>query len=226
MIGFYDYTVILTYISLLVSVFGITQAIDGRFRTALVCLVISGFCDMFDGKIARSKKNRSKDQKLFGVQIDSLSDVICFGIFPAVICYILGVRGVLGGIILAYYCICSVIRLAFFNVLETNRQIKEDGANKYYYGLPVTSITLILPVVFLLSFVISAYAFKWVLLAMLFIVATLFILKFRLRKPTNKQICILLIIVAFIVSIILLYSDYCIKHNVIKEKALIYDLTE
>lgn len=226
MIGFYDYTVILTYVSLLSSVFGITQAIDGRFRTAIVCLTISGLCDMFDGKIARSKKDRSNDQKLFGVQIDSLCDVICFGIFPVVICYILGVRGIFGGIVIGYYSICSVIRLGFFNVLETNRQIKEDGSNKYYYGLPITSITIILPVVFLLSFVISAYAFKWVLLGMLFIVATLFILKFRLRKPTNKQLIILVIIVSFIVSFILLYSDYCIKHNIVKEKALINDLSE
>lgn len=226
MIGFYDYTVILTYVSLLSSVFGITQAIDGRFRTAIVCLAISGLCDMFDGKIARTKKNRTDDQKLFGVQIDSLCDVICFGIFPVVICYILGVRGVLGGIAVAYYSICSVIRLGFFNVLETNRQIKEDGANKYYYGLPITSITMILPVVFLLSFVISAYAFKWVLLGMLFIVGTLFILKFRLRKPTNKQLIILVIIVSFIVSFILLYSDYYIKHNIVKEKALINDFYE
>lgn len=226
MIGFYDYTVILTYISLLCSVFGITQAIDGRFRTAIVCLAISGLCDMLDGKIARTKKNRSNDQKLFGVQIDSLCDVICFGIFPTVLCYILGVRGILGGIVIGYYCVCSVIRLGFFNVLETNRQMKEDGANKFYCGLPITSITIILPVVFLLSFFISAYAFKWVLLAMLFVVATLFILNFRLRKPTNKQLYLMVIIVAFIVSIILLYSDYRIKHKVIQEEALLNELRE
>lgn len=226
MIGFYDYTVILTYISLLCSVFGITQAIDGRFRTAIVCLALSGLCDMFDGKIARKKKNRTNDQKLFGVQIDSLCDVICFGIFPTILCYILGVRGILGGIVIGYYCICSVIRLGFFNVLETNRQMKEDGANKYYYGLPITSITIILPMVFLLSFVISPYAFKRVLLAMLFIVATLFILKFRLKKPTNKQLLLLVIVVAFIVSYILLHSDYRIKHKIIQEKALINEICE
>lgn len=226
MIGFYDYTVILTYTSLLCSVFGITQAIDGRFRTAIVCLAISGLCDMLDGKIARTKKNRTNDQKLFGVQIDSLCDVICFGIFPTVLCYILGVRGILGGIVIGYYCVCSVIRLGFFNVLETNRQMKEDGANKFYCGLPITSITIILPVVFLLSFFISAYAFKWVLLAMLFVVATLFILNFRLRKPTNKQLYLMVIIVAFIVSIILLYSDYRIKHKVIQEEALLNELRE
>lgn len=226
LIGFYDYTVILTYISLFCSVFGITQAIDGRFRTAIVCLALSGLCDMFDGKVARSKKNRTNDEKLFGVQIDSLVDVICFGVFPTVLCYILGVRGILGGIVIGYYCVCAVIRLGFFNVLETNRQLKEDGANKYYHGLPVTSITIILPIVFLLSFVISAYAFKWVLLSMLFVVATLFILNFKLKKPTNKQLVVMVVVVSIIVSVILLYSDYRIRHKPVREEALINELFE
>jgi Phosphatidylserine synthase len=226
MIGYYDYTVILTYISLLCSVFGMTQAIDGRFRVAIACLAISGLCDMFDGKIARTKKNRSNDQKLFGVQIDSLCDVICFGIFPAMLSYILGVRGILGGIVLAYYCVCSVIRLGFFNVLETNRQLQEDGANKYYYGLPITSITIILPFVFLLNFFVSACVFKWSLLVTLFVVATLFILNFRFKKPTSKQLYSLVIIVACAVLIILLYSDYHIKHKHIDEKALMEQLSD
>lgn len=83
MIGFYDYTVVLTYISLMCSVFGITQAIGGHYRTAIICLALSGLFDMFDGKIARTKKNRTDDEKLFGVQIDSLCDVVwnyCSGI--------------------------------------------------------------------------------------------------------------------------------------------------
>lgn len=80
MIGFYNYTVILTYVSLLISVFGMIQAFGGRFRTAIMCLALSGLCDMFDGKIARSKKNRTDDEKLFGIQIDSLCDVICLSL--------------------------------------------------------------------------------------------------------------------------------------------------
>lgn len=226
MIGYYDYTVILTYISLLCSVFGITQAIDGRFRTAIVCLALSGLFDMLDGKVARTKKNRTADEKLFGVQIDSLCDVICFGIFPVILCYILGVRGVLGGIVIGYYSVCSVIRLGFFNVLETNRQMKEDGANKYYRGLPITSITIIFPSVFLLSFVISPFAFKWVLLSMLFIVANLFIINFWVRKPTNRQLAVIVIVVAIIVSVILLYSNYRIRRKIVPEEALINELCD
>jgi CDP-diacylglycerol--serine O-phosphatidyltransferase len=181
---------------------------------------------MLDGKVARKKKNRTNDEKLFGVQIDSLCDVICFGVFPMILCYILGVRGILGGIVMGYYCVCSVIRLGFFNVLETNRQMKEDGANKFYHGLPITSITIILPAVFLLSFVIPQYAFRWVLLAMLFIVATLFIINFKLRKPSNKQLSLIVIVVAFIVSIILLYSEYRVKHRIIREDPLINEFIE
>ena len=47
LIGVYDYTVILTYIGLSISVIGMTQAIDGKFRTAIICLALSGLCDMF-----------------------------------------------------------------------------------------------------------------------------------------------------------------------------------
>ena len=54
-LGIYDYTVILTYISLGISVFGISRALEGDFKVAIFCLALSGLCDMFDGKIARTK---------------------------------------------------------------------------------------------------------------------------------------------------------------------------
>jgi len=100
-IGFYNYTVILTYISLISSVLGITEAFHEDYKTAILCLAISGICDAFDGRVARRKKNRTEDEKDFGIQLDSLVDVICFGVFPALICYLLGVRGWLGLIIAA-----------------------------------------------------------------------------------------------------------------------------
>ena len=63
MIGFYDYTVILTYISFASSISGIFLATRGHFNWAIFCLAFSGLCDMFDGKIARTKKNRTEDEK-------------------------------------------------------------------------------------------------------------------------------------------------------------------
>ena len=61
MIGFYDYTVIMTYISVVSSMIGIFCAVTDHISAAVCCLAFSGLCDMFDGKIARTKKNRTEE---------------------------------------------------------------------------------------------------------------------------------------------------------------------
>lgn len=78
MIGFYDYTVILTYLSLLSGTTGIMLCLNGVGHPYLgmFFLLFSGLCDTFDGKVARSKKNRTEQMKKFGIQIDSLSDLV------------------------------------------------------------------------------------------------------------------------------------------------------
>ena len=208
LIGFYDYTVILTYISLISSVLGMTRAIHGDYKSAILCLALSGICDAFDGRVARTKKNRSDDEKAFGVQLDSLCDVICFGIFPATICYLLGVRGTTGVILVMFYCICAVIRLGFFNVLEAKRQAVEEGATKVYHGLPVTSIAFILPLAFWLQFILSDLVFMVLLHAILLVVGFLFILDFPLRKPSLKTIISLSLVLVFTVGIIMAYTRF------------------
>ena len=145
LIGFYDYTVILTYISVISAVVGMIFAHQGSFGGAMLCLFLSGFCDAFDGTVARSKKNRTEDEKAFGIQLDSLCDVVSFGVAPAFACYCMGVNSVPGMVILCVYVVCAVIRLAFFNVQEAKRQQVEEGCNKYYRGLPVTSSAIIWP---------------------------------------------------------------------------------
>lgn len=215
LIGVYDYTVILTYVGLSISVIGMTQAIAGEFRTAIVCLALAGLCDMFDGKIARSKKNRTEEEKLFGMQLDSLCDVICFGVYPAMICWLLGVRGMLGRVLICFYCICSVIRLSYFNVLETKRQQEEEGANKYYHGLPITSMAIVLPMVFMLQVFVSNITFIVALHISLFVVGFLFIVDFRLKKPGNTFLAVIVLVVAVAVIITLFLSDFKIpKWNI------------
>ena len=207
-IGFYDYTVVLTYLSLISSVFGITQAIHGDYKQAIFCLALSGIFDAFDGRVARTKKNRTEDEKNFGIQLDSLCDVVCFGAFPALICYLLGVRGLLGLIIVFFYCTCAVIRLAFFNVLEGKRQHAEGGSNKVFRGLPVTSIAFILPLTFWLQFLMPDLAFLVLLHVVLAVVGFLFILDFPLRKPNLKQLLILIAAVTITVGIIFAYTKF------------------
>ena len=181
-LGFYDYTVILTYASLLSAVSSMFYASQGNYFYAVFFLMLSGLCDAFDGAVARSKKDRTEEGKSFGIQIDSLCDLISFGVAPAALCFFLGVDGLAGRLILFFYCLCAVIRLAFFNVLEIQRQQTEGGANKYYRGLPVTSISMIFPVVYLLRSVCSGEVFAGILHGMLIIVAFLFVLDFKVKK--------------------------------------------
>ena len=151
MIGFYDYTVILTYISFASSISGIFLATRGHFNWAIFCLAFSGLCDMFDGKIARTKKNRTEDEKRFGIQIDSLCDVVCFGVFPIVLCYELGMTHFYSIPILIFYGLAGVIRLGYFNVMEEKRQNETSANRKYYQGLPITSMSVALPLLFVFA---------------------------------------------------------------------------
>ena len=145
MIGFYDYTVILTYISLASSILGMISACYARIGWAIFFLGMSGLLDTFDGKVARTKKNRTEDQKRFGIQIDSLCDIVCFGVCPVIICWFSGMQAPWEVAILIFYCLAGLIRLAYYNVMEEKRQQETDEKRKYYQGLPITSIAVILP---------------------------------------------------------------------------------
>ena len=211
MIGFYNYTVVLTYTSLGISVFGMTQAIHGRFKTAIICLALSGLCDMFDGKIARTKKDRTEDEKAFGIQIDSLCDVVCFGAFPALICYLLGVRGPLGIAVIILYCVNSVIRLAYFNVMEMKDALVTADGEKFYRGLPITSMAVVLPLVFMIQFFVPDWIFRICLHLALLGVGVLFVVNFRLRKPKNSTLAILVSVVGIAVLIMIIFTNYRVR---------------
>lgn len=190
MIGFYNYTVILTYMSLASSMLGIFFAlgIDGvgsNPRYAIICLMVSGLFDMFDGKIARTRK-RTEDEKNFGIQIDSLCDLVCFGVLPSVIGYAVGMRGHADMIVLMAFPLCAVIRLAYFNVTEETRQKKTSETRKEYEGLPVTSVALIIPLLYSFKNEIGNENFPVVYGVFMIFIAIAFITRFKMKKPDMK----------------------------------------
>ena len=202
MIGFYNYTVILTYISLLISSAGICLAASGRPYAALFCLLASGICDMFDGKIARTRKQSTEEERRFGIQIDSLCDVICFGVLPAAIGVSLApadsvplkaVLWTLAGL----YILCALIRLAYFNVTEETRQSTEGGRRTHYLGVPVTTSAVVFPMVFAVAEFLGslgrvpAVLAPWLYPAFLVITAGAFILPVRVRKPHGAGLIML-----------------------------------
>lgn len=209
MIGYYNYTVILTYMSLVSSVLGMffAMGMSGNVNPeyAIICLMISGLCDMFDGKVARTKKNRSESEKQFGIQIDSLCDAVCFGVLPSVIGYSVGMKSWCDVPVLVMFPLCAVIRLAYFNVAEEERQKQTSDVRKVYEGLPVTSVALILPLLYSFHKDIGSEWFPTVYGGALLIIAVAFITRFKVKKPTMKTM-ITFIVVGAVEMVWMLYK--------------------
>lgn len=203
MIGFYNYTVILTYLGLASGIIGIINAVQGKVTIAIFCLLLSGFFDMFDGLVARTKKDRTKQEKNFGIQLDSLSDVICFGVLPAMIGYAVGLNKWYFYIILIVYVLAALIRLAYFNVTEEERQEQTCEVRKEYLGLPVTSAALIIPIIYIFILYLKS-KFYLLYAATLLIVAIAFLAKFKIKKLKLKGMIAVLIIGIIELAILLL----------------------
>lgn len=148
LLGYYDYTVILTYGGMLSAFLGILKVLHGHYWGAVLCLMIAGVCDMFDGMVAATK-TRNDMEKRFGIQIDSLSDLISFGVLPAIFVYRISDEPAWIGAVCAAFVLCALIRLAYFNVLEEERQKQTQEKRKSYLGVPVTVVAVLLPLVFL-----------------------------------------------------------------------------
>lgn len=210
MVGFWDYTVILTYISVAASAMGIYLSVNEEFFYAIICLLVSGLCDMFDGMVARTKKNRTDDEKSFGIQLDSLADVVCFGVFPATFGYMLckdTVFAIPSIAVGAIFILCAIIRLAYFNVTEESRQAQTNEKRKHYEGLPVTSIALVSPVLYCFKGLLGD-GFPLAYIILLFLVAVAFVIKFKVKKLGNAGNMVLAVLGILIFTILLVLKIF------------------
>lgn len=213
MIGFYDYTVILTYLSLFSAGTGIFVSLSGNGHPywGTFFLLFCGLCDAFDGQVARTKKNRTKMEQNYGIQIDSLSDLIAFGVLPACIGMALVrtsplLQSIFGSdkdnvplrivsvvlfAVMVLYILAALIRLAYFNVTEEERQRTEGGVRRTYTGLPVTSAALIFPSVMLFRYILPM-DISIVYFPVTLITGFLFLSKLQIPKPHLRGILIMI----------------------------------
>lgn len=213
-VGFYHYGVILTYLSVIAAITGICFSVggnkDARPDIGVFCLLISGFCDAFDGAVAKTRKNRTKEDKMFGERIDSLSDLIAFGVAPAMIgfgmrlnrWYFIPVYGI--------FVLCALIRLAYFDVTEEIRTEDENcGRRLYYEGLPVTNVAFALPIFYLVATMFPPHSLtrNIVMLVGYLLLAALFVIRFKMPKLRVKGL-----IIAMLVLIVILVSLFLVRH--------------
>ncbi len=181
-IGYFRKCDILTMLGTTIAFLGMYCAFKSHFCLAAFCLFLCGVCDSFDGTLARKYKY-NKCQKEYGVQLDSLSDVICFGVLPAIITVLIS-NGFLSVIVCIFYMLAGVIRLAYFNMLHTTK----TGKTGEYIGLPITTVAIVYPVVLVSLRLINSQLLSKVLPVILLILGILFISKFKLKKPNASKI--------------------------------------
>ena len=175
-IGSLHLSVALTYAGSAISVLGIALTISGHLSGAVACLVVAGLADLFDGPVARSTQ-RTDFQRAFGVQLDSLADVVSFLVFPVVlVASLVGSWWVVP--VLAGYTVAGLARLTYF----TLGAAEDDTPVSHYRGLPVTYAALVLPLVALLRPHLSV-GFGLVLSLVTAALAVLFVLDVPVPKP-------------------------------------------
>ncbi len=142
--GIYILPTIFTIGTIFCGFYAVINAMKGEFNLAAIALGFAVVCDGLDGRIARLTNSCSE----FGVQMDSLADVITFGLAPAVLAYVWGAKSIVptvppyakhvqqtGWIVCFAFVICGAMRLARFNIQTSRPQI--PSAKKYFVGMPI-----------------------------------------------------------------------------------------
>lgn len=181
---------------------GATHA-DEFYRAALL-IVFAMFFDMLDGRVARM----TKTQSAFGLQLDSLADVVSFGVAPAVLMYNWSLvnAGVFGLLVSFLFVAAGVVRLARFNVLSMSAEGAPKKASKYFLGLPIPAAAGVVVAVVIANHGSStgfeSQAYLWPMMGLTFLLAFLMIsnVQFRSFKRVKLDIATVLLVMFVIGS--------------------------
>ena len=200
---------ILTLIGVCIGLSSIKFAFDGKFELSIIAVIIAGIIDGLDGRIARLIKGTSK----VGKELDSLTDVISFGVAPAFIMYFwaLSEIGRLGWLISLIYVVCVALRLARFNV---SSEAESSWRDNFFEGIPSPAggILVLMPLV--LSFSEFKYLnenYKLIVPILFIIISILLISKiptYSLKKivvPRSTTIFLLFVVILYF-GLLLIYT--------------------
>ena len=177
---------------------------EGVLLPAVLCLMLCGFVDCIDGRIARACKRRSRDEKRFGVQIDSLCDLIAFGLLPGIIGFSVGLDGVLGIAVVCIFVLAALVRLAYFNVRTAADEESSDSGHLSYVGLPVTAVSLLIPLLCLFHMILPQQVFIVCYGLVLLGTAMAFVWPFTMKKPGLKKVILMIACGAVLMAALLI----------------------
>ena len=200
---------ILTLVGVCIGLSSIKFAFDGKFELSIIAVIVAGIIDGLDGRIARLIKGTSK----VGKELDSLTDVISFGVAPAFIMYFwsLSEIGRVGWLISLIYVICVALRLARFNV---NSEGESSWKDNFFEGIPSPAggILVLMPLIYSFSEIQLFNPNYKTIVPILFISISILLISkvptYSLKKivvPRSATI-FLLLIVALYFGLILIYT--------------------
>ncbi|MGF1609776.1 MAG: CDP-diacylglycerol--serine O-phosphatidyltransferase [Kiloniellales bacterium] len=148
----------LTLLALCAGITAMRYALDQAWERAVIAVMVASVLDGLDGRIARALKAQSR----FGAELDSLSDIVCFGVAPAVVIYLwsLNAAGGLGWALALLFAVCCALRLARFNIALDEVDRRPAWMHNYFVGVPAPAAAglALLPLVLGLQFEESAFA--------------------------------------------------------------------
>jgi len=181
-IGQYRLCDLVTMCSTLSAIIGIILCFKGHTNIPFLLLVVCCICDCFDGTIARRRKNNEFETS-YGVELDSLSDLVAFGVFPAVMA-LTTVKYSWFMYILPLYVLAGLVRLTYFNALNINKKAEKG----YFRGVPITAIALIYPFFYFIK-INSTTVYSILTVCLFILIGILFITNIRVKKP-NLEVLI------------------------------------
>ncbi len=200
-IGFYNLANTVTLAGLVSSLLACILAIQSigeaepkKINIAVFLFLLSGLCDMFDGRIARGYGSRTRKEKLFGIQLDSLCDMVSFGIAPVIIAYCAGYKEIYHIIPFCLYAVCGAIRLGYFNTQAVEET--KDLNMKFFTGVPIPVCCLTVPPLMLLNKIFHGELWVSIVFAMAFLLTGVaFVINVKIKKLSLLQSLILVLVV-------------------------------
>lgn len=210
--GIYILPNLLTTGNLMCGFWSIVSVFQEQFYFAAVAILLASVFDAFDGKVAKLSRATSK----FGMQYDSLADLVSFGIAPALLAFSWALRpyGKFGWLAAFTFVACGAIRLARYNVMASS------GETKYFKGvpIPVAAAMIALTILLYLRLVETGWIKDIVILVMIYVLAFLMVSSIRYfsfkelglakRKPISSFVFVVLSLIVIVMEPVVVLSVF------------------
>ncbi len=200
---------IFTLVGVCIGLSSIKFAFDGNFQISIIAIIVAALIDGLDGRIARLIKGTSK----VGKELDSLTDVISFGVAPAFIMYLwkLNELGRIGWLICLIYTVCVALRLARFNITSNEEPSWKDN---FFEGIPSPAggILVLLPLIYSFSEFQYFQLNYDIIVPLLFIIISVFLIS-KIPTYSFKKIVVPRRMTIFLLFSIILYFGLLLIYN-------------